>query len=76
MGAGRGPRSFDPVLLALQQWGATYLSDPEGSPVEFAHRDCGEQVDLVLRCRAGHEIGANREVVGRVGPGARRRTAS
>jgi DNA-binding HxlR family transcriptional regulator len=64
-----------PVFVALQQWGDAYLADPAGSPIEFVHRDCGEPVDLVLRCAAGHEIANNRDVGGRVGPGARRRTA-
>ena len=50
-----------PVLLALQQWGNTYLADPDGSPIEFVHRDCAEPVDLVLRCRAGHELSSNRQ---------------
>ena len=63
-----------PVLLSLQQWGEAYLAGPEGPPVEFVHRDCGEPVDLVLRCRAGHQLVSNRSVAGRVGPGARRRT--
>jgi DNA-binding HxlR family transcriptional regulator len=65
-----------PVFLALQEWGDTYLADPAGSPIEFVHRDCGEPVGLVLRCAAGHEISNNRDVGGRIGPGARRRTAS
>jgi DNA-binding HxlR family transcriptional regulator len=65
-----------PVLVALQQWGSHYLSDPAGPPVEFEHRGCGGEIDLVLRCRAGHAVTANRQVVGRLGPGARRRAAS
>lgn len=64
-----------PVLIALQQWGDRYLADPEGPPSEFVHRGCGERVDLVLRCAAGHEIQSNREVGGRLGPGAHRRPA-
>jgi hypothetical protein len=44
--------------------------------VEFVHRDCGEPVDLVLRCRAGHDVTDNRRVVGRIGPAARRRTTT
>jgi hypothetical protein len=63
-----------PVLVALQQWGDRYLADPPGPPSEFVHRECGERVDLVLRCEAGHEIENNREVGGRLGPGAHRRT--
>ncbi len=62
-----------PVLVALQQWGDAYLGDPEGPPAVFVHRGCDEPVDLVLRCRAGHEVSRTRDVVGRLGPGARRR---
>jgi DNA-binding HxlR family transcriptional regulator len=64
-----------PVFVALQQWGDAYLGDDAGPPQEFVHRDCGAELDLVLRCRAGHEVEDNRQVAGRLGPGARRRTA-
>lgn len=62
-----------PVLMALQQWGNQYLVDPEGPPVRFVHRDCGEPVELVARCAAGHEIVNTRQIAGALGPGARRR---
>ncbi len=62
-----------PVLQALREWGDRYLSDPEGGPLVTVHRDCGAEVGLVLRCAAGHEIDKMREVVGRPGPGAKRR---
>jgi DNA-binding HxlR family transcriptional regulator len=62
-----------PVLVALQQWGNHYLVDPDGPPLTVVHRDCGEPVDLVMRCAAGHEITQSRQVAGAVGPGARRR---
>jgi DNA-binding HxlR family transcriptional regulator len=65
-----------PVLIAMQQWGDAYLADPDGPPIEFVHRDCGEPLDLVLRCQAGHELVSSRHVAGRIGPGARRRTAT
>ena len=65
-----------PVLISLQTWGNRYLADPEGPPVEFVHRDCGEPVELVVRCEAGHEVGRSRDVGGRPGPGAHRRQAS
>jgi len=64
-----------PVLVAMQQWGDHYLAAPGGPPTEFAHRDCGERIELMLRCEGGHEVVRNREVAGRLGPGARRRTA-
>ncbi|MGZ4603648.1 MAG: winged helix-turn-helix transcriptional regulator [Kineosporiaceae bacterium] len=65
-----------PILLALHQWGDRYLADPEGPPVEFAHRACGAKVDLVMRCEAGHEVTQPRDVTGRPGPAARRRRSA
>lgn len=64
-----------PVLVAMQQWGDRYLADEGGPPTEFEHRDCKERIDVLLRCGAGHEVSRNREVVGRLGPGAKARTA-
>ena len=64
-----------PILLAMAKWGDTYLAGPEGPTVEFVHRECGERLDVVVRCAAGHELTDNREVGGRPGPSARRRTA-
>jgi DNA-binding HxlR family transcriptional regulator len=64
-----------PVLLALQTWGDRYLADPEGPPIEFAHRGCDAKVELVMCCAAGHELTRVRDVAGRPGPGARRRVA-
>ena len=69
------PKGLDlyPVLIAVAAWGDRYLADPEGPPLEFAHRDCGSQVHAEIRCADGHEVGDNRDVVPRPGPGARRR---
>ena len=64
-----------PVLIAMASWGDRYYGGPEGPPVEFVHRGCGAHLDLVLRCAEGHEPASTREVAGRNGPGARRRTA-
>jgi hypothetical protein len=63
-----------PVLIAMQQWGDRYLAAPGGPPTEFEHRSCGKRIELVLRCAGGHEVVSNREVAGRLGPGAHRRT--
>ncbi|MGZ4597027.1 MAG: winged helix-turn-helix transcriptional regulator [Actinomycetes bacterium] len=65
-----------PVFMTLQKWGDAYLGGPEGPPQEFIHRDCGQRLDVVLRCEAGHEVEDSRQVSARLGPGARRRTAS
>jgi DNA-binding HxlR family transcriptional regulator len=64
-------KGFDlyPVLVAIRTWGDRYLADPEGSPVEFEHRDCGAEVEVLLRCTEGHELTGNRDVATRPGPG-------
>jgi DNA-binding HxlR family transcriptional regulator len=66
-------KGFDlyPVLVALQEWGDRYLADPEGSPVQMAHRGCDALVGARLSCADGHEISDYRQVVTRPGPGAR-----
>lgn len=67
------PKGFElyPILAAVSEWGTRYYADPEGSPVELAHRDCGEVVTAVLECADGHRVDDLRDVVPRPGPGAR-----
>ena len=69
------PKGFDlyPMLIAVSEWGNRYLSEPEGPPLEFVHRDCGEPVHVEARCAAGHHVADNRDVLPQPGPGARRR---
>jgi DNA-binding HxlR family transcriptional regulator len=66
-------KGFDlyPVLVAVGAWGDRYLADPEGAPVEFEHRDCGSRVQVAMECTEGHRVERPRDVVTRVGPGAR-----
>ncbi len=66
-------KGFDlyPVLVAIADWGDRYLADPWGPPVEFEHRDCGSPVHSTLECAKGHRVDRPRDVVTRVGPGAR-----
>jgi DNA-binding HxlR family transcriptional regulator len=64
-----------PILIAYQEWGNRYLADADGPPVVFTHRDCGEPVELVLRCASGHEVQDAREIAGTLGPGARPRNS-
>ena len=59
------------MLVAIADWGDRYLADPEGPPVEFEHRDCGSPVHSSLECAKGHRVDRPRDVVTRVGPGAR-----
>jgi DNA-binding HxlR family transcriptional regulator len=45
-----------PALVALAQWGDTYLAGPAGPPLLWRHADCGEPVRAEVRCAAGHEV--------------------
>ncbi|CAN5559551.1 helix-turn-helix domain-containing protein [soil metagenome] len=67
------PKGFDlyPVLVAIAGWGDRYLADPEGPPVEFAHRDCGAAMRVETVCADGHRVTEPRDLVPRPGPGAR-----
>lgn len=61
-----------PVLTAVKEWGDRYLAEPEGPPLEMAHRDCGAEIHVELHCADGHRVADLRQVVPRPGPGARR----
>lgn len=65
-------KGFDlyPVLVAVADWGARYLADPAGPPVEVAHRGCGAVVHAEMVCEDGHVIAERRDAVPRPGPGA------
>jgi DNA-binding HxlR family transcriptional regulator len=56
-----------PALAALMSWGGRWLDD-DGGPVELVHSDCGERVEVGLRCGAGHRV-----ELGEVGLSRRRR---
>ena len=64
-----------PVLLAMAAWGDRYVAPAEGPPITCVHRDCGAELAQVVECADGHRLTATREISGRPGPGARRRTA-
>lgn len=65
-------KGFDlyPVLVAVLEWGDRWLADPEGSPVQIAHRSCEHPVSLQLSCSDGHIIDNPRDLAPRPGPGA------
>lgn len=44
-----------PALAALMQWGDRWLDD-RGGPIELRHRDCGETVQVEMRCASGHQV--------------------
>jgi len=59
-----------PVILALKDWGDRYTSDPEGSPLDVYHADCGERVQTVVTCAVGHGPLRAKEARTRPGPSA------
>ncbi len=65
------PKGFDlyPVLVAVADWGTRYYADPDGPPVQIAHRDCGAVVHAALVCDDGHRVDDLRDVAPRPGPG-------
>jgi DNA-binding HxlR family transcriptional regulator len=63
-------RDLWPVLVALMEWGDRHLA-PGGPPTVLEHRGCAGHVTRQLTCSdCGARIGP-RDVVARVGPGAR-----
>lgn len=64
-------RDLWPVLVALRQWGETYVANPEGPVIEIRHRDCGAPVRVVVECPEEHTALAPTEVSVHPGPAAR-----
>src|SRR5574340_1113488 len=64
-------RDLYPILIALLQWGDRYCADPEGPAVTVHHRDCGEVVEAIVCCTAGHRLTRPNEAESSPGPAAR-----
>jgi len=47
-------RELLPSLLALMEWGDRWAADPAGPAVAVTHGECGEAVEVQLRCAGGH----------------------
>jgi DNA-binding HxlR family transcriptional regulator len=63
-----------PVLMALMAWGDRHRADEDGPPVVVRHEGCGEPVELVAECAAGHRLALDDpgdRVRSTPGPGAR-----
>jgi hypothetical protein len=82
VGAGSGRAMGDPgravdrgraargVHLGAAGLGRPRPGGPGGSPLRTVHAGCEAEVHAVLRCEAGHELAAVRQVEPRPGPGA------
>jgi DNA-binding HxlR family transcriptional regulator len=64
-----------PVLTALRQWGAKYLTGDEGPQMYTTHKGCGGKVHAKLMCDHGHEVAVD-ELERVPGPGMRLREAA
>jgi DNA-binding HxlR family transcriptional regulator len=63
-------RDFVPVLIALMAWGDKHRVTPAGPPVTLRHAGCGAELELELRCAAGHPVRPGRDIEREVNPAA------
>ncbi|EID11050.1 winged helix-turn-helix transcriptional regulator [Mycolicibacterium phlei] len=47
-------RDLMPVVWAMFEWGRRYL--PNRTPLRLAHRDCGAEATVEIRCAEGHRV--------------------
>lgn len=67
-------RDVYPVIAAIREWGERHLLDGQPPSTRSLHRGCGDQVETVLRCAAGHTGLSVRDIEAIPGPGAHQRT--
>ncbi|MFC0104955.1 winged helix-turn-helix transcriptional regulator [Kibdelosporangium aridum] len=44
-------RELFPAIVTLMQWGDRYLADPDGPPILFRHKGCGQISESYVACR-------------------------
>ncbi|MCF2573970.1 winged helix-turn-helix transcriptional regulator [Brevibacterium sp. UCMA 11754] len=68
-----------PVMISLLRWGDRHGGGQDvgsgGPPLEVLHRDCGQPVNAVVECAAGHPISSPRESVTRMSDAERTRAS-
>lgn len=52
-------RDLLPAVIALMQWGDTWLTASGVGPLRLLHDGCGEPVGTEVRCHAGHQVVMN-----------------
>lgn len=59
------------AIGALREWGDRYAVPETGPALVVRHAGCGSEVHAVLRCEAGHDVGAE-DMAMTAGPGLMR----
>lgn len=57
------------VMIVIGQWGDKWLSDGDGSPVEYVHKDCGNNANPALTCSCCGDKLTPTNLSVRMGPG-------
>ncbi|MBA6288932.1 helix-turn-helix domain-containing protein [Colwellia sp. MB3u-4] len=58
-----------PILISITMWGDKWTADADGPPVEYVHKNCGENAKPKLSCsHCDEQINANNTTM-RLGPG-------
>jgi len=52
---------FMPVVWAMFEWGRRHL--PYNAPLQLAHKGCGAEATVEIRCERGHHVPADELVV-------------
>jgi DNA-binding HxlR family transcriptional regulator len=52
---------FMPVVWAMFEWGRRHL--PYNAPLQLAHKGCGAEATVEIRCERGHHVPAGELVV-------------
>lgn len=49
-----------PVIVALARWGDRWQADEDGTPIEYIHKDCGQNAEAKVCCtHCREELTAN-----------------
>lgn len=62
-------RDLVPILLALTAWGDRWAPPPEGAPLKFRHKGCGEIFEARITCSSCGELITDEDVEVLPGPG-------
>lgn len=49
-------RALLPAVLALFEWGSTWLTPDGRGPLDLHHDDCGAPVHVTVTCESGHDV--------------------